>query len=453
VGADGAGLAYQWYKNGAAIANATNYSYTVDAKTTSAAGSYSVTVTGACGLSANSNAVNVGVYDQPVITTHPQNTSVTMPEPLTLSIEETDAQNVRWLKNEKLVSEGTAIKLIIPRTTLADAGYYRAVVTNVCGGVTSQLARVTVIDPATLDPRLATNTPLLDAGEVPYGYTIENTFTSVIGNSGIVPVTISGVQVEGADADAFRASIAGLPVTIQPGQSAALTLTFTPAREGQAMAQATITSNAVNGPHIVALQGMGVVRYRIDGRLTFGTVDLRSTTTKCFQVNNTSTRDITIDNVAIGGANAAAFTASTQTPFAVPAGSTKEFCVQFKPGNVGDYSAQFSFRSSTGGDVESAADGTCEIASSVTENGWAAGISAYPNPASAGVTINLGAVEATRVTIVSQQGALIRTISANGKLAHWDGRDASGTAVATGTYTVLIDDLRTRYALAVVIVR
>lgn len=231
-----------------------------------------------------------------------------------------------------------------------------------------------------------------------------------------------------------------------------VTITFTPDHTGEEHATMLIESDATGGTQEVELVGSGVVRYTVDGSLSFGTVDKNSTTTKCFQINNTSATDIAIDQVQLSGANPTSFTISTPTPLAIAAGSTKELCLQFMPTDVGDYAATVSFKSMNGGNLDGATNGTCEIAASVTLDALEAGIVAFPNPSSESVTVTTGDVMPTDVRVVTTTGQYVTTLDPAKQLT-WNLSDTNGAAVPSGTYVLVISDKHSTYRMMLQIVR
>lgn len=76
----GAGYTYQWYDNGAAIANANTANYTA-----SASGNYTVVMTNASGCTAQSSAITVAVYANPVVANITGNTTVNAGSSIQLS--------------------------------------------------------------------------------------------------------------------------------------------------------------------------------------------------------------------------------------------------------------------------------------------------------------------------------------------------------------------------------
>lgn len=452
VGAEGTGLEYQWYRNDAPVPNATNYSLNLQDITDGQEGMYYAVVTGVCGLTTTTQTVEVGVHSLPTIEEQPQAITVVMGEDATLEVEATDAQVITWMQNEKERMTGKSTAFTIADAKASDAGYYRAVVMNSCGGVVSRLAKVTVIDPSSLEPRLTTNVETVDFGEVPYGYSGQQTFTGVITNNGNVPVNISGASMSGPDAGAFVVAVSVAPTVLQPGESVSAQVTFTPSKVGAAAATITIESDAVNGPHAFDVIGAGVIRYTVDGDLAFGIVDKQSTNTKCFQINNTSTQDIVIDQVELSGTSSDVFTISTAMPLSVAAGSTKELCLQFSPSEVGAYSAAVAFKSANGGNLDASTSGTCEIASTVTTDALAVGIRAFPNPASNALTVSTGSILPTSIRIISNTGQLVASLPASQQVT-WNLTSTDGTAVSSGTYTLLIADEHNIYRMMVQVVR
>ena len=95
----------------------------------------------------------------------------------------------------------------------------------------------------------------LSTTSVAFGTELLNTATSqsvTVTLSGSVAATISGVTVSGAG---FSASGLSTPLTLNPGQTATLTVGFDPTTAGAATGTVTITSNAVTAT--IALSGTG----------------------------------------------------------------------------------------------------------------------------------------------------------------------------------------------------
>lgn len=438
VEADGTDLTYQWFLNGTAIPNSNNYSLALNNVTAAQAGDYTVQVTGACGFFASSNVASVHVYSSPSITAPPQSTSVRVGETITLSIEASNAQNVIWMHNEKEISRGTATTLTITNAQPTDAGYYRALVENACGGATSRSALVGVIDPASLIPTIGIASSGLDAGQVPFGYSADRTFTALVVNAGNVDITVTGYSFGGSNAADFAVQSSGTPYVLTPGQTHEVVIRFTPSAVGSSNAMLTVASSATAGNNTVPIVGSGVVLYTADKTIDFGVVDKLQSTIRCVTIVNPSAMPIVIDAITISGANSSEFTVTTPLPMTIDAGQTKEFCVEFTPLSEGVRSVQLTIMSSTGGNSNVTANGTCEISAGVVEDGSSNGMSIYPNPTSGNVTLSLGNHAAKSVMVFDIQGTLIRTLEASQQTIVWDLRDSAGMPVASGSYNVLV---------------
>jgi hypothetical protein len=107
----------------------------------------------------------------------------------------------------------------------------------------------------------------VNATSVAFGSISLNTAATqsvVLTSSGTQPVTVSALTVTGLG---FSLANLVLPVTLNPGQSVTLNLSFDPGILGLASGQLTIASNAVNGASVaLSLSGTGIslVTYTVD---------------------------------------------------------------------------------------------------------------------------------------------------------------------------------------------
>jgi hypothetical protein len=134
VVASGTSLAYQWYQDGGAIADATAATYTA-----TAAGTYYVVVTASDGAVTSTNAV-ITLTTTPVITAQPQDATILTGTSQTLSVTADGADiGYQWYK------DGSAIDGATHATYAASAaGNYTVVVENTAGEVTSSTATIAV---------------------------------------------------------------------------------------------------------------------------------------------------------------------------------------------------------------------------------------------------------------------------------------------------------------------
>jgi adhesin/invasin len=124
---------------------------------------------------------------------------------------------------------------------------------SACSGVASHTA-------ASQSPAL---TPAfsLSASSVSFGnQTAATPKTVTVTNTGLGNLVISGLTIAGANAAEFSASAGTLPLSVGPGSSAPITLTFTPTVPGSGAATLSIVDNASGSPHTVALSGMSLLQ-------------------------------------------------------------------------------------------------------------------------------------------------------------------------------------------------
>ncbi|MEM7165378.1 MAG: immunoglobulin domain-containing protein [Planctomycetota bacterium] len=144
-------LSYQWRKDGTPIPGATGSSLSFAAATVGDAGSYDVVVSNLCG-DATSAAAVVVVNTPPAITTDPQSMSACTGDSATFTVTATGTAplSYQWRKDGMNIPGATSDTFTINPVSVADAGTYDVVVTNVCGMATSAGAVFTVNEPPTI---------------------------------------------------------------------------------------------------------------------------------------------------------------------------------------------------------------------------------------------------------------------------------------------------------------
>jgi hypothetical protein len=135
---------YQWRRNGAPIAGATNSSYT-GAGSSANDGVYDCVVTNSCG-STTSTAATYTARIAPAITVQPQNTALCAGVNGVLDVTAigTGPLAYQWFRNGTGLGNFTSSALTIFNPSAANAGQYFCRVTNVCGSVDSNVITVTV---------------------------------------------------------------------------------------------------------------------------------------------------------------------------------------------------------------------------------------------------------------------------------------------------------------------
>ena len=145
----GAGLTYQWRKNGVAIAGANNSSLTLTGVTTADAGNYDVMVTNGIGQIGSSLAqlTIVSAPTAPVITAQPASRTAVAGTTATLSVAASGAPapSYQWRKNGGVIAGAVGSTLTLGGVNAGDAASYDVVVSNSAGQVTSAGANLRVI--------------------------------------------------------------------------------------------------------------------------------------------------------------------------------------------------------------------------------------------------------------------------------------------------------------------
>jgi hypothetical protein len=201
-----------------------------------------------------------------------------------------------------------------------------------------------------------------DFGNVDTKKNLVETFT--IKNTGVGTLNLtafSRVQVTGANAADFTVT-AQPAVLIAPAGQSTFSLKFVPTTTSLETAVVTIDNDTENkNPFTFTVQGTGVQAPKavitgnakvlpVNDQITqatdntlFGTVESASgTVSKTFTIKNTGSGVMTLagtPKVAISGADAAAFSVTTQPSGSIAAGASSDFVIKFLPGTAGTKNA------------------------------------------------------------------------------------------------------------------
>jgi len=144
---------YQWRFNGAAIPGETGATLTINNVQAGNVGSYDVVVSNIAG-SATSAAASLTLAVPPTITTPPGNQSVACHGTAMFSVfaEGDGPLSYQWYYNNSILTGETGATLTLANVTPGSDGFYKVIVSNPAGSVTSGDARLTVVD--TVPPSL-----------------------------------------------------------------------------------------------------------------------------------------------------------------------------------------------------------------------------------------------------------------------------------------------------------
>lgn len=452
----GSGLVYQWFKDGVALANSNTNEFLISSVTKATSGDYTVRVTGTCGLNETSTVAKVTAIAKPVFSKQPTSQELEVGARLELTVDASDWRSIQWTKNDKPIDGATGPSYVIEKVGKSDAGYYNALVRNPCGALSSAYARVDVKDAVAPSPVLELSTASVDFGEIPVGYDKSLTLNGLIKNVGTAPLVISGFNTVPNDYSITDAP--SLPLTLEPGASTGLTIKASPADRGTVTGSLNVLSNAPLSPTAaIALSAAYVLRYEHSLVEDFGTILTDTTHERCIAIKNASAQDITIEQAILSGVNAGQFEVLTTLPLSIAAGQTADLCVKFTPGSPGAKTATLSLRSANGGNSTVAVQGSGEAPGGVVD-AEEAGVSAWPNPMTDRVEVHFAhSTPSMDVSVVGSTGITVAAFSHDGVDAggsiRWNGRDASGASIASGSYTMIIRYSETLIAVPITIAR
>jgi hypothetical protein len=217
-------------------------------------------------------------------------------------------------------------------------GYYVAQLIVSCGTFQSPPSSAVFVAES---PNISLDQTTLDFGKLPVA-TTSTTKTVTITSSGTADLIVTGISLSGTNPADFAFTSATLPVTLSPGKSTTVNLTFTPSASGSRAATLLVASNALGDPRQVALSGTGAsAGASIDPTaLDFGEQTLNSHTDKTVTVSNSGDANLIISSIGVSGANAAEFTVTPSTaPIDLAPGATQSFIITFTPTAEGARSA------------------------------------------------------------------------------------------------------------------
>ena len=244
------------------------------------------------------------------------------------------------------------------------------------GSASAAQIAVTATD-ITPQPQLVASTASLDAGSATVG--TKTTSSITLSNAGNADLTISMITVAGTP---FTVSGIATPAVIGAGQSAPLTVLYSPTAAGTDSGSITISSNDPSSPKTILLSGTGtsapVGHLALNpSTLAFGNVSVGATSVLSATVTNNGQGVVHISSVFASGGGYSE--TGIATPATLAAGQSAQVQVKFAPTATG----------TTGGTVgiTSDAPGTAP-GLALTGTGVQPGISVSPTSISFGSLID-----------------------------------------------------------------
>jgi len=142
-------LAYQWYKDGAAIDGATNATFAIDVVLAGDAGTYYVEISNATGKKATSRTAQLTTTAVPITLANeaePADRTILQGESTTFAVTAAGSPVIyyQWFKDSAPIAGATHASWAITNAVLSDAGLYSVTVSNRANAVASRSAKLVV---------------------------------------------------------------------------------------------------------------------------------------------------------------------------------------------------------------------------------------------------------------------------------------------------------------------
>ncbi|MBM2816543.1 MAG: C-terminal target protein [Ignavibacteria bacterium] len=439
------GMQYQWRKNGTNIPNATSATFSINSVAITDAGLYAVVVTGLCPPTTTSQSATITIIQNPKITAHPVTQNVREGDDVSLSVIATGPNlNYQWRKNSVYIALATNSSLDLKSVKLTDAGSYDCVVSNNCSGTTSNPAILTVT-PLGSGPILTLSQTEVDFGIVLIGSSKDSLLAQCMKNTGNSALTISNIQITGANASEFSILNMTLPYNLNVNESRSLQVKFTPTSIGTKTAKIEFTSNAQINPSITLSAESPTISVDVSSmKLDFNPF-IGTTQDKVFDITNNSSITLNL-GLTIIGPNANLFSLiGTTSPVLIPVGSKATLTIRYSPVNTQKATAYLHLTSSylmKAVDIELNGQATNSVDDKID---FISSIISSPNPSDGAIRFMITGLTPSPVdilitdlngTVVHSFGEIFLLEGENEIL--WDGSDNNRKQCSSGVYNLLL---------------
>jgi hypothetical protein len=241
----------------------------------------------------------------------------------------------------------------------------------------------------------------MDFGTVVVGSSRQ--LTDTVTNRAMVAVTISGAS---ASDPSFKVTSPSLPVTLGPGQSATLTITFTPQGAGKPTGKIALTSNLAAAALInLAVSGNALAMGNLNlspASLSFGNVPLGQSMAKTATLTNSGSTAVVVTQ---DSATSAVFTISGLTlPATIAPGQSTSATITFAPKTVGAASGNVTLNGNASLTVGGASGSSNTQTTTISANLPVSGI----GTGAAQLTASPASVAFGNVTVGTTQSATVK---------------------------------------------
>jgi hypothetical protein len=167
-------------------------------------------------------------------------------------------------------------------------------------------------------------------------------------NTGPITLTISSITASG---DFLQENNCGS--VVPPGSSCTIRVAFRPSAKGFRTGALTITDDAPDSPQTVLLMGTGTVVLLTPMNVNFGNQSVGTTSPpRTVTLTNTGSTSISIQGIALTGANFGDFVETTTCGSSLPANTSCAIQVRFSPTATGPREASLRVRDDGGGGTQ-----------------------------------------------------------------------------------------------------
>ncbi|HMK22098.1 MAG TPA: choice-of-anchor D domain-containing protein, partial [Terriglobales bacterium] len=256
--------------------------------------------------------------------------------------------------------------------------------------------------------------------------------TSTVTNGTMVAVTFASAS---ASDPSFRMMSPALPLTIAPGQSAIITIVFTPQGAGQPSGKIALTSsnNMVPAEVDVAVSGTAVAAGKVDASpasLAFGNVALGQSMAKSATLTNSGSTSVVITQ---DSATSSAFTISGLTlPVTIAPGQSTNATITFAPTAAGAVSGKVTLNGNASLTVSGASGSNTSQTTAITTTLSVSGT----GTGAAQLTASPTSVAFGNVTMGTQQSATVQLTNSGNTSETVSQASATGTGLSISGLTL-----------------
>ncbi len=431
---NGAVTTYVWFKDGVWLAETPGNTLTINNISRADGGRYAVGVHGLCGMFTRGNDAVVTVVETPVITSQPRPVLKKVGQSFILGVVATGNPTFQWRKDSQPIAGATSSEYVVANATESMSGIYSVIVTNVCGSVISNNARVIVSSDVPRYGELTFATPQIDMGTVYRGIGHEENLVGLLKNTGNAPLSITSVTA--TSGLQIQAPIT-FPTVLQSQAEGDVVARLVPTELGDYRSDVSFVNSGIDNTAQVAF--VGTVASAIDhpALVDLGTVNVHEERDSCFAITNVAPFPIAVQ--AVTGSGPSEISVSATLPVTLDPGSSFNICVRFKPTTAATQNIDVAVQSFEGLLARFFVRGKGDNVSPVADRNVSTSIYAYPNPTSG--TVNIRSEQpVTRIVVRNMLGTVVQDMQ-GASLTQWNGTSANGSNVATGAYFLTVTTL------------